>query len=91
MISISRDRLIKFVKLFPNGDMMDRAIFFVAINAFEKGRFKQALRVIKLDTALSGQEIITGIWGVQNTGQAVSDKLKRREELHSMSWRSSIR
>ena len=36
--------------------MMDRAVFFVAINAFEKGRFEQALRVIKLDKELSEQK-----------------------------------
>ena len=51
--------------------MMDRAVFFVAINAFEKGRFKQALRVIKLDKELSEQSTITETWGAQNTGQAV--------------------
>ncbi|MGC6416330.1 MAG: transglycosylase SLT domain-containing protein [Bradymonadia bacterium] len=83
-IDRAETELIKFVKLFPNGDMMDRAIFFVAINAFEKGLFKQALRVIKLDTALSGQE-----HNYRNMGRTeywtgrILDKLKRREESYA--------
>ena len=70
-IDRAETELIKFVKLFPKGDMMDRAVFFVAINAFEKGRFEQALRVIKLDKELSEQKHNYRNMGAQNTGQAV--------------------
>ena len=63
---------------------MDRAVFFVAINAFEKGRFEQALRVIKLDKELSEQK-----HNYRNMGRTeywtgrILDKLKRHEESYS--------
>ena len=71
--------LKEFVSRFPKGDMMDRAIFFVAIHAFNEGRYEQALRVLSLDDELREQTYNFRNMGRTEYWQArILGKLKRR-------------
>jgi soluble lytic murein transglycosylase len=51
-LKLAEKELGKLVVQFPKGDMMTHAVFFVAINAFKAGKYRQALRVLRLEDKL---------------------------------------
>ncbi len=90
-----------FVSQFPDGDMMDRAIFFVAIHAFEKARYKQALRILDLESKLGKQTHNfrnmgrTEYWKARILGKLKRPKEARTQYLDAMrkyplSWYSIL-
>ena len=51
-LKLAEAELRKLVVQFPKGDMMTHAIFFVAINAFKGRKYRQTLRVLRLEEKL---------------------------------------